>query len=135
MCRECHNKNLVSQASKCHKCSQPILDTVVTFKSNEYHDYCLICNTCSKKLAGISIYMDKNDKPTCVDCFTKKEAKTCGKCKNKILPTQTNLVFEDKNYHKECFTCQQCNRPISADEQFYKSDDGKGVICNNCVNN
>ena len=50
LCRTCHSKNLVEQASRCKKCSQPILDTVVTFKNSEYHDYCLVCTECDKKV-------------------------------------------------------------------------------------
>jgi ribosomal protein L40E len=136
LCRECHNHNQVSQASKCRKCSKPILETVVTFKNGEYHDYCLVCSnqSCSKTLIGQSIYCDKQDNPYCVDCFTKKESKTCGKCAKLIGPSQTNLVFEDKNFHKECFTCQECNRQIQSSESFYKSDDGKGIICPDCSN-
>ena len=110
LCRTCHSKNLVANASSCRKCEQPILDTVVTFKGGEYHDYCLICTLCSKKLVGQSIYTDKSDKPFCIECFTKKEGKYCGKCNKIIAPNQTNLVFEDKNFHKECFTCVKCSK-------------------------
>ena len=85
-------------------------------------------------MVGQSIYCDKQDNPFCVDCFTKKESKQCGKCAKPIGPSQTNLVFENKNYHKECFTCQDCNRQIQSSESFYKSDDGNGIICPDCSN-
>jgi len=100
LCRDCHTKNQIEAASKCRKCFQPILDTVVTFKDGEYHDYCLTCNMCSKKLIGQSIYTDKQDKPYCVECFTKKEAKQCSKCFRTIAPSQPSLVFDSKNFHK-----------------------------------
>ncbi len=35
LCRECHNSNQIASASKCKKCSKPILETVVTFKGGE----------------------------------------------------------------------------------------------------
>lgn len=132
LCRDCHKQNQISQASRCRKCAKPILETVVTFKGGEYHDTCLVCTLCTKQLIGQSIYCDKEDRPYCVDCFTKKEAKQCGKCKQPIAPSQTNLVFEDKNYHKECFVCQDCSRMIKSSESFYKSDDGMGIICPDC---
>lgn len=132
LCRDCQNKNQISQAPRCRKCSKPITETVVTFKNGEYHDNCLVCTLCSKKLIGQSIYCDKQDQPYCVDCFTKKEAKECAKCLNKITPSETNLVFEDKNYHSGCFTCQNCDRMIRSSESFYKSEDGRGIICASC---
>lgn len=135
LCRNCHSRNLVETSSKCNKCFQPILDTIVTFKNKEFHDYCLVCTECSKKLVGQSIYTDKQDKPFCVDCFTRKEGKTCAKCFKIIAPNQSNLVFEGKNFHKECFTCKQCSRLISATESFYRSEDNDdAVICEHCIN-
>lgn len=134
LCRECHNKNLVDKASKCKKCSQPILDTVITYKEGEYHDYCLVCSLCADKLAGKSIYTDKEGKPYCTDCFTKKEAKTCAKCNAKIAPTETNLVFEGKNFHTECFVCKKCAKQIKVEDSFYK-DEEDGVICGVCGEN
>ena len=134
LCRTCHSQNLVANASSCKKCSQPILDTVVTFKGGEYHDYCLTCNMCSKKLVGQSIYTDKQERPYCIECFTKKEAKICSKCAKSIAPNQTNLVFEDKNFHKECFTCKKCSKQISSAESFFRADnDPNGFICESCA--
>ncbi len=133
LCRTCHSQNLVANASSCRKCSQPILDTVVTFKGGEYHDYCLVCNLCSKKLVGQSIYTDKQEKPYCIECFTKKEAKTCHKCRTTIAPNQTNLVFEDKNFHKECFTCKKCSKQISSAESFYRDNEPDTFICEKCA--
>lgn len=132
LCKDCHKENQVAAAARCRKCAKPILETVVTFKNGEYHDYCLTCTMCSKTLIGQSIYCDKQDQPYCVECFTKKEAKVCGKCNQAIAPHQTNLVFENKNFHKECFTCQKCDRQIRSSESFYKSDDGDGIICPDC---
>lgn len=133
LCRNCHEHNQIKNSSKCRKCTKPIIETVVTFKGGEYHDHCLVCNSCDKRLIGQSIYCDKQDNPYCVDCFTKKEAKKCGKCYQPIAPSEPNLVFEDKNFHKGCFTCQTCNRMIKSNESFYKSDDGNGIICPDCA--
>jgi hypothetical protein len=35
LCRECQTSNQIASASKCKKCSRPILETVVTFKGGE----------------------------------------------------------------------------------------------------
>lgn len=132
ICRTCHSVNLVNDASKCQKCSQPILDTIVTLKNGKYHDYCLVCNHCSKKLIGQSIYTDQFETPFCIDCFSIKQGKFCAKCSKLIAPNQTNLVFENKNYHKECFTCSKCSKIINSSDPFYKDDDNQ-VICEPCA--
>ncbi len=64
------------------------------------HDSCIVCTLCSKQLIGHSIYCDKDEKPFCVACFTKKEGKQCAKCKQQIAPAQTRRVCEEKNYHQ-----------------------------------
>jgi hypothetical protein len=131
VCNNCHDENLMATSSKCKKCKKPILDTVLTFMNEEYHESCLACTSCARKLVGLSIYTDKQKNPFCTDCFTKKEAKVCAKCSRPILPSQSNIVFEDKPFHKECFTCDTCNRQISAEESFFKNDDDN-IICNDC---
>jgi hypothetical protein len=133
-CRTCHSKSLVENSIKCLGCTQPILDTIVTFKNAKYHDYCLVCKLCNEKLVGKSIYTDKNDQPYCTDCFTKKEGKMCAKCSKIIAPSQTNLVFENKNFHKECFICNQCSKQITSSESFYKTGEGlDSIICSSCA--
>jgi hypothetical protein len=137
LCRNCHSKNLVETSSRCRKCEQPILDTIVTFKNHEYHDYCLVCTQCSTKLVGQSIYTDKQDQPYCLGCYTVREGKQCAKCAKLIAPSQSNLVFESKNFHKECFVCNKCGRVISSSESFYKDDENPntplGIVCGECA--
>ena len=96
----CFNLNLVDKASTCFKCEQPILDTLINFKNNHFHDYCLVCNGCDKSLIGVAIYSDKECNPFCIECYTKKEAKTCAICLQLIVPNQISFLFEAKNFHK-----------------------------------
>jgi hypothetical protein len=100
LCSDCHMMNQIQTASKCRKCTKPILETIITFKNAEYHDACFTCHTCVKKLNGQSIYSDKNDRHYCMECFTKKEAKICANCFKSILPNQTSLIFLDKHFHE-----------------------------------
>ena len=128
-----YNQPQAQQSSKCRKCYKPISGNLVSFKSGEYHENCLVCNMCAKKLIGESIYCDTQENPFCVDCYTQKEAKQCGKCMRLILPNQSNLVFEDKHYHEQCFACHTCRKQISPSESFYRHEDGRGVICAKCI--
>lgn len=133
LCRVCFNFNLVANASTCHKCSQVILDTLVTFKDFNFHDYCLVCTNCDKSLIGQSIYSDLKKSPYCIECFTIKEAKFCSTCTKPIVPNQTSFLFNGKNFHKECFVCSRCERQINSDETFFKNKENNSLfVCGDC---
>lgn len=100
LCRVCFNLNLVEKANVCHKCEQPILDTLINFKNFHFHDYCLVCDACEKSLIGVAIYSDKENRPFCIECYTQKEAKQCAICSQLIVPNQTSFLFESKHFHK-----------------------------------
>lgn len=133
LCRVCFNMNLVEVASTCHKCTQAILDTLVTYKGNEFHDYCLTCTDCDTSLIGQSIYSDTSKQPYCMKCFTIKEAKFCESCNESIFPNQTSFLFNAKHYHRECFVCSRCQRQINSEETFFKNkDDNNLFVCSTC---
>ncbi len=46
--------------------------------------------------------------PCCVNCYEGQHAKRCGQCQKAILADVEYLEFEDKYWHKECFTCSKC---------------------------
>jgi len=92
-CSPCHEQHLIKTSSKCKKCKKPILETVLKFMGEEYHESCLTCTECSRKLNGASIYTNKEKAPFCLDCYTRKEAKRCEKCTKPIAPNQTNVTI------------------------------------------
>jgi len=46
--------------------------------------------------------------PCCVNCYEDKHAKRCSQCQKAIVADVEYLEFEDKYWHKECFTCSKC---------------------------
>jgi hypothetical protein len=46
--------------------------------------------------------------PCCVNCYEDKHAKRCSRCQKAIVADVEYLEFEDKYWHKECFTCSKC---------------------------
>jgi hypothetical protein len=46
--------------------------------------------------------------PCCVNCYEEKHAKRCSRCQKAIVADVEYLEFEDKYWHKECFTCSKC---------------------------
>ncbi|RMZ93893.1 hypothetical protein BpHYR1_002588 [Brachionus plicatilis] len=41
----------------------------------------------------------------CEPCFINQFAPRCNKCSEPIPPYLSGTVYEEKNYHKECFSC------------------------------
>jgi len=46
--------------------------------------------------------------PCCVNCYEDKHAKRCSRCQKAIVADVEYLEFEDKYWHKDCFTCSKC---------------------------
>jgi len=46
--------------------------------------------------------------PCCVKCYEDQHAKRCSRCQKAIVADVEYLEFEDKYWHKECFTCSKC---------------------------
>lgn len=46
--------------------------------------------------------------PCCSNCYEDKHAKRCSRCQKAIVADVEYLEFEDKYWHKECFTCSKC---------------------------
>jgi hypothetical protein len=57
-----------------------------------------------------------DSQPCCVNCYEDKHAKRCSRCQKAIVADVEYLEFEDKYWHKECFTCSKCqvNKPNSS---------------------
>jgi hypothetical protein len=68
--------------------------------------------------------------PCCVNCYEDKHAKRCSRCQKAIVADVEYLEFEDKYWHKECFTCSKCQKCI-AEESFYQ--DGNLILCKDCI--
>jgi hypothetical protein len=47
--------------------------------------------------------------PCCVNCYEDKHAKRCSHCQKAIVADVEYLEFEDKYWHKDCFTCSKCH--------------------------
>ena len=97
---------------------------------------CFSCKCCSHnfadeaaknggKLDPNKIYKDDKSQLYCEPCYGKNFCKACEKCSKPILPKQPGLLFDDKNYHKECFSCDCCSHKINADTDKIKSDNKK----------
>lgn len=70
-CQDCFASHL---ASRCARCSQPIMDTVITAMDKTWHKECLTCTICSLPLTQTFwLYADKPNEPRCSRCVTGSE--------------------------------------------------------------
>ncbi|CAF1128922.1 unnamed protein product [Rotaria sp. Silwood1] len=128
-------RDILSQ--KCRKCYKEFApgSLVSEYKGDYYHPTCFICSQCNTSIASKSFYhQSKSDdqqseaKFLCENCHI-KNAQECAECKNKIVNGEA-IGFEGKQYHRSCFTCQNCHNEIGT-AHFFKTKDGK-YICQQC---
>ncbi len=60
-------------------------------------------------------------------------SKSCSNCPNPICPGNAYLLFQEKNYHFECFCCSECENKIGSDYKEFYMDTEKKKYCDTCV--
>ncbi|CAF0843853.1 unnamed protein product [Brachionus calyciflorus] len=128
ICAKC---NLILNGINCAKCSQVIEKDGISFSEKDFHQTCFKCDSCATDLTKMKKTLTDKDSNSlfCEPCFIQKYAPKCNKCNEPITPYLPGTIYEDKNYHKECFACARCKRTL-ANKKFFKS--GNILICENC---
>ncbi|CAM2699269.1 unnamed protein product [Rotaria socialis] len=126
----------------CADCHKPITSQFYPFNSqylcSACHEArfprkrcaCFLCVTCKQPISAQSKISMVDGQPCCVNCYEDKHAKRCSRCQKAIVADVEYLEFEDKYWHKECFTCSKCQKCI-AEESFYQ--DGNLILCKDCI--
>ncbi|UJR26863.1 hypothetical protein I4U23_008174 [Adineta vaga] len=130
-CESCY----INSLEKCVACAQPITDRILRATGKPYHAACFCCFVCRKSLDGVPFTIDASMEVHCIDCFHQKFAPRCYACHRAILPNNgqeetIRIVALDRNYHVECYRCEQCNVKFTTDEGCYPIDDH--VLCLQC---
>jgi hypothetical protein len=128
LCGDC---NIKLNGSKCGKCNLVIEKDGVSFSFKDYHRECFNCDKCGTNLTHMKRTLtDKENRSIyCEPCFNNNFLPRCSKCNNPILPQLPGTTYEEKTFHKECFTCGRCKRTL-ADRKFFKA--GSILICESC---
>ena len=127
----CPNCNLKQNAAKCSKCSERIIREGVSFANKDYHQLCFKCDFCQIDLLKMKqILTDKQNQGIfCITCFVRNFSPNCDKCRGPIAPHQIATKYEEKSFHRECFCCARCKKPL-ANKKFFKA--GNILICEDC---
>eukprot|EP01097_Dermamoeba_algensis_P005551 TRINITY_DN3525_c0_g8_i1.p1 TRINITY_DN3525_c0_g8~~TRINITY_DN3525_c0_g8_i1.p1 ORF type:complete len:303 (+),score=76.24 TRINITY_DN3525_c0_g8_i1:57-965(+) len=108
----------------CSKCGKPCPGKSMTAGGKHFHYECFICQHCRKNC--MSGYVEKDGYVYCQEDYVALFSLKCTGCLQAI--TNDHIVAEDRNWHKKCFVCHKCRRPL--DEYVLV---GAKFMCNNCA--
>ncbi|OCT92468.1 four and a half LIM domains protein 2 [Xenopus laevis] len=128
VCTECYSNEY---SSKCNECKKTIMPGTrkMEYKGNSWHETCFICSRCQQPI-GTKSFIPKDNQNFCVQCYEKQFAMHCAQCKKAI--TTGGVTYRDQPWHKECFVCTGCKKPLSG-QRFTSRDEF--AYCLNCFCN
>eukprot|EP00122_Pirum_gemmata_P001670 Pgem_evm1s1506 len=132
-------ENIVKrQCLACHK----HIDSNQQFAYHEngvWHAECFKCHKCSSSFGDQVQFIphltkSKQYKIHCVPCHNKKKSNQtgCGVCKGPINQAEDRVMYDEKQYHNNCFSCLSCRKPLDL-KSFYTNTDGT-FSCTDCEN-
>ncbi|XP_065199050.1 testin-like [Sycon ciliatum] len=125
VCLPCYDDQL---AGRCQVCKGKIGagEHQLSCDEHHWHEECFKCDTCKVSLDADDFMMNEG-KVFCQDCYSDKYGERCGKCDKVIKGRQVSAM--KKNFHPECFTCQDCSLLLTG-LKFYKRD--FKLYCSGC---
>lgn len=125
ICTECYSNEY---SSKCNECKKTIMPGTrkMEYKGNSWHETCFVCSRCQQPI-GTKSFIPKENQNFCVPCYEKQFAMHCIQCKKAI--TTGGVTYRDQPWHKECFLCTGCKKPLSG-QRFTSRDEF--AYCLNC---
>ncbi|XP_061176535.1 prickle planar cell polarity protein 3-A-like isoform X2 [Saccostrea echinata] len=117
-CSDCHDKNF---AARCDGCGEPFKGGMKKFeyKGKQWHEECFVCMVCKQPIRNMS-FIPRDNEAVCVPCYEEQFAQKCSKCNGVI--NKGGVSYKNSPWHRECFTCTQCNKEL-AKEKFTSKDD------------
>ncbi|TNN37117.1 Four and a half LIM domains protein 2 [Liparis tanakae] len=130
-CTKCY-ENLFSNS--CEGCTLAITcnSKDLSYKDRHWHEECFKCAKCSRSLAE-KAFAAKDDLLLCTECHAHGYSSKCSSCKKTVMPgtltflscppplaacglqaiTTGGVTYQEKPWHRECFQCISCRKPLS----------------------
>jgi len=112
----------------CASCGQPIEGKEVIDKGRHYHEKCFHCSGCGQPCD--KGYFERGGAKYCPNCNIDANVKLqpsrqasghCAICYKHFQSGEDHLQIGTEKYHKHCFKCELCKRPIG-DGQYYTEE-------------
>jgi len=124
LCNDCFNTKF---AKICDNCDVIIKGPILSLDDRFFHANCFLCYHCKDHLGvheegeeearGVQFYK-QDDEPYCLGCWLELFAKRCQACTKPLAPNTQYVEYEDKFWHKECFTCDACELELAGGVKF-----------------
>jgi hypothetical protein len=115
-CIECYDKYFAPQCIQCLKSIS--IGKIISYGGKKYHPDCFSCEKCHTPIIDRQ-FPTHNSKPYCSQCYDKHIAPQCFQCL-KPISVGKSVIFDEKSYHPDCFRCNQCNKSLADDKNFFE---------------
>jgi hypothetical protein len=100
----------------------------LSYKELHWHEKCFQCSDCQTSLVDRP-FATQNNRLYCADCHDNNFAPRCDQCGQIFRAGMKKYEYMGKQWHEQCFCCQECHQPIS-NKSFIPRD--QHVICVTC---
>lgn len=126
-CIACYEKLFSNTCEKCTK----IIGTDskdLSYKEKHWHEWCFVCCICSNSLVD-KPFGSKEEKIYCGDCYANEFASRCDGCSQVFKPGTKKMEYKGKQWHENCFTCNNCKKALGTQSFIPKDDHNYCVTC------
>ncbi|EPY89457.1 four and a half LIM domains protein 2 [Camelus ferus] len=118
LCTDCYSQEYSSRCQECKKAIMPGTRKM-EYRGSSWHETCFVCHGCQLPI-GTKSFIPKDGQNFCVPCYEEQHALQCVQCQKPI--TSGGVTYREQPWHKECFVCAACKKPLSG-QRFTSRDE------------